>query len=102
MPAGAEPGQPTSPKNVGANFFRSGADGQIDIGWMQQLAYVDLSKEVAVLGSSTERRAFKREATPLIDLLPPVRKNTFPAISTSSTRHRAAPGNQPGRCTVRY
>ena len=72
MPAGTEPGQPTSPKNVGANFFRSGADRQIDIGWMQQLAYVDLSKEVAVLGSSTERRAFKREATPLIDLLPQV------------------------------
>ena len=55
-------------------FSRPGADGQIDIGWMQQLAYVDLSKEVPVLGSSTERRAFKREATPLIDLLPPVWK----------------------------
>lgn len=37
---------------------------------MQQLAYTDLSKEVAMLGSSTERRAFKREATPLINLLP--------------------------------
>ena len=55
-------------------FSRPAADGQIDIGWMQQLAYMDLSKEVAVLGSSVERRAFKREVTPLIDLLPPMWK----------------------------
>ena len=70
-------------------FSRPGADGQIDIGWMQQLAYVDLSKEVAVLGSSTERRAFKREATPLIDLLPPVWRKYVPGHLNVST---PAPG----------
>lgn len=55
-------------------FSRPGADGEIDIGWMQQLSYANLSSEVAVLGNSTERRAFRREATPLVDLLPPVWK----------------------------
>lgn len=59
-------------------FSRPGPDGQIDIGWMQQLAYMDLSKEVAVPGSSIERRAFKREVTPLVDLLPPVWKKYLP------------------------
>ena len=59
-------------------FSRPGPDGQIDIGWMQQLAYMDLSKEVAVLGSSIERRAFKREVTPLIDLLPPAWRKYLP------------------------
>ena len=53
-------------------FSRPGADGQIDIGWMQQLAYADLSKKLAVLGSGSDRRAFKRETTPLVDLLPVV------------------------------
>lgn len=66
-------------------FSRPGADGQIDIGWMQQLAYVDLSKELAVLGSSTEGRAFKREATPLVDLLPPVWRKYAPTILTIPT-----------------
>ena len=51
-------------------FSRPGADGQIDIGWMQQLAYADLSKKLAVLGSGSDRRTFKRETTPLVDLLP--------------------------------
>ena len=59
-------------------FSRPRPDGQIDIGWMQQLAYMDLSKEVAVPGSSIERRAFKREVTPLVDLLPPVWKRYLP------------------------
>ena len=59
-------------------FSRPGADGQIDIGWMQQLSYINLSNEVAVVGSSTERRAFRREVTPLVDLLPPVWKKYVP------------------------
>ena len=59
-------------------FSRPGADGQIDIGWMQQLSYINLSSEVAVVGSSTERRAFRREVTPLVDLLPPVWKKYVP------------------------
>lgn len=72
-------------------FSRPGPDGQIDIGWMQQLAYVDLSKEVAVLGSSTERRAFKRETTPLIDLLPPVWKKYVPGNLNVSTPEAGRP-----------
>lgn len=30
-------------------FFRLGPDGQIDIAWMQQLAYVNLSKDAVAL-----------------------------------------------------
>ena len=52
-------------------FSRPGADGQIDIAWMQQLAYVDLSKEVPTLDSSVAQRTLRRDGTPLLDLLPP-------------------------------
>lgn len=52
-------------------FSRPGADGQIDIAWMQQLAYVDLSKEVPTLDSSVARQTLRRDGTPLLDLLPP-------------------------------
>lgn len=52
-------------------FSRPGADGQIDIAWMQQLAYVDLSKDVPTLDSATARQTLRRDGTPLLDLLPP-------------------------------
>ena len=52
-------------------FSRPGADGQIDIAWMQQLAYVDLSKDVPTLDSAMARRTMRRDGTPLLDLLPP-------------------------------
>ena len=45
--------------------------GDIDIAWMQQLAYVNLSKEGLVLDSATARRVLRREPTLLFDLVPP-------------------------------
>lgn len=51
-------------------FSRPGADGQIDIAWMQQLAYANLTKDVAQIGSPTDRRTLRRDPTPLFDLLP--------------------------------
>ena len=53
-------------------FSRPAPDGQIDIAWMQQLAYVNLSKEALTLDSATARQTLHREPTPLFDLLPPL------------------------------
>ncbi len=51
-------------------FSRPGANGAIDIAWMQELAFVNLSKDVLALDSTTLRRALRREPTPLYDLVP--------------------------------
>lgn len=51
-------------------FSRPGPDGQVDIAWMQQLAYVNLSAGAPALDSATTRRALRREPTPLYDMLP--------------------------------
>lgn len=51
-------------------FSRPGADGQIDIGWMQQLAYADLSQAVPSLNRAATRQSLRREPSPLFDLLP--------------------------------
>ncbi len=52
-------------------FSRPGPDGQVDIQWMQQLAYVNVSKEGMALESATVRRSLRREPTAVSDLLPP-------------------------------
>lgn len=51
-------------------FSRPGPDGQVDIAWMQQLAYLNLSGGAPALDSTTVRRALRREPTPLFDMLP--------------------------------
>ena len=51
-------------------FSRPAPDGQIDLAWMQQLAYANFSQDGATFGSATDRSSLKREATPLFDLLP--------------------------------
>ena len=51
-------------------FSRPRPDGQIDITWMQQLAYVDLSGEAVSLDSPAARQSLRREPTALFDLLP--------------------------------
>ena len=51
-------------------FSRTGANGAVDIAWMQELAFVNLSKDVLALDSTTLRRALRREPTPLHDLVP--------------------------------
>lgn len=55
-------------------FSRPGPDGQIDIAWMQPLAYANLSGEVVSLDSATAQPMLRREPTPLADLLPPWRQ----------------------------
>ena len=52
-------------------FSRPAPDGQIDLAWMQQLAYANFSMDVATFESPANRSSLKREATPLFDLLPP-------------------------------
>ena len=56
-------------------FSRPGADGQIDIAWMQQLAYANLSQAVASLDPTAARQTLRREPSPLFDLLPPFWRN---------------------------
>lgn len=51
-------------------FSRPGADGQIDIAWMQQLAYANLSQAVPSLDRTAARQTLRREPSPLFDLLP--------------------------------
>lgn len=51
-------------------FSRPAADGQIDIAWMQQLAYVSLSSDAPSLDGTAARQALRREPTALVDLLP--------------------------------
>jgi uncharacterized protein len=51
-------------------FSRPGANGAVDIAWMQELAFVNLSKDVLALDSTTLRRALRRDPTPLYDLIP--------------------------------
>ena len=51
-------------------FSRPGANGAIDIAWMQELAFVNLSRDVLALDSTTLRRTLRREPTPLYDLVP--------------------------------
>lgn len=60
-------------------FSRPLANGQIDISWMQHLAYVTYSKDIASFGSSVAPRTLRREPTPLYDLLPLVwRSSAYP------------------------
>ena len=56
-------------------FSRPGADGQIDIGWMQQLADADLSQAVPSLDRTAARQTLRREPSPLFDLLPQFWRN---------------------------
>lgn len=63
-------------------FSRPAPDGQIDVAWMQQLAYANFSTDVATFGSAANRPSLRRELTPLFDLLPPGWKRyTAPAPS---------------------
>ena len=56
-------------------FSRPGADGQIDIAWMQQLAYANLSQAVPSLDRTAARQTLRREPSPLFDLLPQFWRN---------------------------
>lgn len=51
-------------------FSRPSPDGGVDIAWMQQLAQVDVTRQVPALDPSGARGVLRREPTPLSDLLP--------------------------------
>lgn len=54
-------------------FSRPAPNGDIDVTWMQQLAFVDVTQRVPGLPSvpnTPNRRSFQREPTALFDLLP--------------------------------
>ena len=51
-------------------YSRPDANGQLDIGWMQQLANLDLSGDSPRAGTTPARPGLQREPTPLIDQLP--------------------------------
>ena len=51
-------------------FSRPGPDGNIDLGWMQQLATVALDGAVPKLDAIDTRQQLKREPTPLFELVP--------------------------------
>ena len=62
-------GNASAKKMLELIFSRPGADGQVDLAWMQQLAYVDpLSAPGTDHGDAKQN--LKREPTPLFDLLP--------------------------------
>ena len=50
---------------------RPAPDGSIDVGWMQQLAQVDVTTELPTFSPAGSQRLLRRERTPLADLLPP-------------------------------
>ena len=54
-------------------YSRPSADGAVDIGWMQQLANLDITREGAVLSTlqAPSAQLFVRDPTPLYDLIPP-------------------------------
>lgn len=52
-------------------FSRPAPDGGIDIGWMQQLARVDVTSESPTVNPASTQPLLRREPTPLSDLLPP-------------------------------
>ncbi|MDG5974620.1 Sel1 domain-containing protein repeat-containing protein [Hydrogenophaga taeniospiralis CCUG 15921] len=49
---------------------RPAADGGVNIEWMRQLAYVDLSQAIPTLGSPASGYRLQREPSPLFDLMP--------------------------------
>lgn len=51
-------------------YSRPDANGQLDINWMKQLAYLDLGGDSPRAVASTARPGLQREPTPLIDQLP--------------------------------
>jgi uncharacterized protein len=63
-------------------FSRPGADGQIDLAWMQQLAQVDLSTPQPKVESHNIRQNLKREPTPLFELVrQPWRKYSVASVN---------------------
>lgn len=65
-------GSDTARKMLELIFSRPQPGGEVDITWMQQLAFVDVTQSVPRLTGQPSTPAFQREPTPLFDLLPAV------------------------------
>lgn len=61
---------------------RPAANGQIDIGWMQQLSNMDVSRDTPQFENIANIRLLSREPTALYDFLPAVWRN----VSTPQIR----------------
>lgn len=61
-------------------FSRPTATGDLNVEWMQQLSYLDLSKVAPELGTRTSARMLQREPSPLFDLMPEVWRKRMPSM----------------------
>jgi uncharacterized protein len=56
-------------------FSRLQPDGQLDVAWIQQLAQINLAKDMLTASAPQAHSALRREPTAVFDLLPPVWKS---------------------------
>jgi hypothetical protein len=61
-------------------YSRPTATGELDLAWMQQLAYLDLLGDTPRPASPAASRSLQREPSPLVDLLPPVWRERIAAL----------------------
>ena len=61
-------------------YARPDANGQLDVAWMQQLAYLDVSGPSPRPAEPAPSRSLQREPSPLIDLLPQVWRERMGAL----------------------
>jgi TPR repeat protein len=60
-------------------FSRPGLNGQVNLIWMQQLAYVDTRQSLPRIAPSTVQPQLVRDPTPLFDLMPAFWQRQVPA-----------------------
>ena len=63
-------GNAAAKKMLGLIFSRPSPTGEIDVGWMQQLAQIDVAASLPAIDASPGRSNLKREPTPLFELVP--------------------------------
>ena len=66
----ADRGSPEAKRMLALIYSHPMPDGSINIGWMQQLAYVDPQVPIPDLPSAPSAQVLQRDATPLFDLMP--------------------------------
>lgn len=72
----ASAGDATARRMLQLIFSRPAPSGQIDVGWMQQLAAAELSAAGAAPAAPTPLPRWQRDPTPLWDLVPPEWRST--------------------------
>jgi len=69
--AAAAQGSTSARRMLALIFSRPQPDGTINLAWMAQLAWLDMSNTLPQLQAHTLSRMMRRDPTPLFDLLPP-------------------------------